>query len=188
MHLKMLIAIAVFIFCAKCPSEVLPAAQKNHISLSVGGGVDYWRGDWGTIARIGPSSWASADLAHGLGINAEGHSMVVGGNTSASACKYFVGEGGLMYSYHPWHRFRPYAKAELGFASLSFPHSIGGTYAHDTHNSWALGFVWETPFVKRLWARVDYTYDGVTSFRYTNLGTPHGLNPAGLSIGARYHF
>jgi len=187
MRLKLLLVMAALTFSMSCPAQVAPAAERSQLHLSVGGGIDYWRGDWGAIARFGPSAWASADLWHGLGINVEGHSMIFGG-TNSSQYKYFVGEGGLMYTYHHWRMFRPYGKAELGFASLSWPHKAIATYSHDTRTTWALGGGFEYHVWRRIWTRVDYTYDGFPDLYSPVTGQHHTLDPAGVTVGASYHF
>ncbi len=188
MRFKLFVTIAALLFSVPCIAQVSPAAEKRQINLSVGGGIDYWRGDWGSIKRFGPTVWATSEFWHGLGVNAEGHSMIAGGNTAASQYKYFVGEGGLFYSYHHWRNFRPYAKAELGFASLSFPHRVNASYTHDTRNTWALGGGFEYHTWKHVWTRADFTYDGFPNFQSPVTGLHHTLNPAGIAIGATYHF
>jgi hypothetical protein len=187
MRLKVFCIMAALAFSVYCPAQVLPAAQRSRIDLSIGGGMDYWRGDWGQIARFGPSAWATADLWHGLGINAEGHSMIIGGSR-ASEYKYFVGEGGLIYTYHHWRSVRPYAKAEVGFGSLSWPHKPTSTYSHDTRTTWALGGGFEYHLWKRVWARADYTYDGFPDIYSPITGHHRTLDPAGVAFGATYHF
>src|SRR5271165_3572779 len=80
MRLKLLVAIAALIFTLPSLAQVLPSAGRNTTNLSIGGGLDWWTGDWGgSVKRFGPSAWATAEIWHGVGINAEGHSMIFGG-------------------------------------------------------------------------------------------------------------
>jgi len=187
MHSKSFSLIAVLALSMTGLAQVRPAAEGGHSNITIGGGIDYWRGDWGKIARFGPSAWSTAELWNGLGVVAEGHSMTAGGGSVASRYKYFVGEGGLLYDFHRFRFFAPYAKAELGFASLSFPHKKTSTYAHDTRNTWALGGGCELRLSKRIGTRIDYTYDGFPDF-YSPVSRLHQtLDPRGVSIGVTYH-
>ena len=160
MHSKLLVVLAALVFSAPSFAQVQPAATGRQTDLGIGGGMDYWRGDWGKIVRLGPSAWVTADLWHGLGINAEAHTLIAGGDNTAQRYKYIVGEGGAIYTYHHWRRFAPYAKYELGFASLNWPHKPTATYVHDTRNIWAMGGGFEYKLWRYVWVRGDYTYDG----------------------------
>ena len=188
MHSRLFALIAVVVLSAPGFAQVRPAAEGGESTITVGGGVDYWRGDWGKIARFGPSAWSTAELWNGLGVVAEGHSMIFGDGAVGNRYKYFVGEGGIIYDYHRFRAFTPYAKAEMGFASLSFPHKPTSTYTHDTRNTWALGGGCEVRLSKRLWTRIDYTYDGFPDFYSPVSRQHHTLNPSGVSVGATYHF
>lgn len=151
--------------------------------------MDYWSGDWGRadINRWGPSVWATLDIWRGLGINLEGHSMIVAGNESASSYKYFAGEGGLFYISDHWARIQPFAKAELGFGSLSYPPNGTGR-SHLTSNTWALGAGAEVHNCRRFWTRVDYTFDSIPNFYSSITNQYHTLNPRGLTFGETYRF
>jgi hypothetical protein len=99
MRVKLVVAVAVLLSSISSLAQVVPAAGGGGrlvlpFNLSLGGGMDYWSGDWGpgNVQRWGPSAWATATLWHCLGINAETHSMIVGGNQLASNYKLFVGE------------------------------------------------------------------------------------------------
>ncbi|MFZ0337170.1 MAG: outer membrane beta-barrel protein, partial [Terracidiphilus sp.] len=168
-------------------AQVSPGASSGGNSkLSFGAGVDYWRGDWGQIARYGPAAWATDELWHGLGVTAEGYSMIAGGAHGAGEYKFFVGQGGVSYTYH-WHRLAPYAKYELGFGSLSFPHKTTSTYTHDTRNTWAVGGGVEYKLWSRIWLRGDYTYEGFPDFYSDITHEHHTLDPAGFALGVTYH-
>ena len=189
MRLKLLFFMAALTMTLPCLSQVVPpAARRQPVDLSIGGGFDYWSGDWGgAIHRFGPSVWASADIWHGLGVNMEVHSMIAGGSAPSPRFKYVVGEGGLMYTYHHWKKINPYAKAELGFGSLTVPYPAT-IQSHYTNTTWALGGGAEYHAWRRVWTRVDYTYDGFPHFYSTVTGLYHTLNPNGITVGATYHF
>jgi hypothetical protein len=178
----------ILVLSVPCLAQVRPAAEAGHSNIAIGGGIDYWQGDWGEIARYGPSAWSTAELWNGFGALAEGHSMIAGDGAVGAKYKYFVGEGGLVYNYHRFHSFVPYAKAELGFASLSFPHKTTSHYTHDTRNTWALGGGCEVRLSRHVWTRIDYTYDGFPDFYSQVSRLHHTLDPNGVSIGATYHF
>jgi hypothetical protein len=189
MRSKLLVAVAALVFAMPGSAQVIPAAEKSTVNLSVGGGFDYWWGDWGgAVHRFGPSAWLTADIWHGFGINVEGHSMIVGGGNNASDhYKYFAGKGGLIYTYHRWTTIRPYAKAEAGYASLSFP-STGLSYTHQNEHIWSVGGGGEYRVWKRLWTRVDYTYDLFPNFYSPITHEYHYLTPSGITFGGTYHF
>src|ERR1700733_1431560 len=70
MSSKLLVAAAALIFSVSCLAQVGPAGEKTPLNLSVGGGMDYWWGDWGgAVKRFGPSAWVTADISHGVGVN-----------------------------------------------------------------------------------------------------------------------
>lgn len=188
MHSKLVVLIVALGLSVPCLAQVRPAAEGNQADLSIGGGVDYWKGDWNGVTRYGPSVWMTDTFWHGMGINIEGHSMIAGGPKPSPSYEYFVGEGGFIYNYNHFRRFTPFAKAELGFASLSFPHQKTSTYTHDTRNTWALGGGVEYRITKHIWTRVDYTYDGFPNFYSPVSGKHNTLDPNGFAIGPTYHF
>ena len=139
MHSKLILFLAGVMLALPAGAQVQSSAERTGALFSLGGGVDYWRGDWGHIARFGPSAWGTAEYWHGLGIIVEGHSMIAGGDSAAQQYKYFTGEGGLVYTYHRWRNVEPFAKGEVGLAGLSFPHRRTSGYGHDTRMIWSFG-------------------------------------------------
>jgi opacity protein-like surface antigen len=151
--------------------------------------MDYMSGDWqnGKVNRWGPAAWATVSIWHDLGIIAESHSMIVGGNEVASNYKYFTGGGGLIYTSGYWGRFQPFAKGEAGYASLS--HTPNGTgHLHHTSHIWTLGFGVEYHTWGNLWTRVEYNYDYFPDFHDVITNTTNALNPRGITFGATYRF
>lgn len=138
---KLLVGLAVSLVSISCAAQVAPAAN-NHppLATSLGGGMDYMSGDWGTgdINRWGPTAWATVTIWHDLSFIAEGHSMIIGGNQEASNFKYFTGGGGLIYTSGYWGRFQPLVKGEIGYASLTHPDNFTGHF-HDSSHIWTLG-------------------------------------------------
>jgi opacity protein-like surface antigen len=192
MGAKLAVAVAVLLVSIPALAQVQPAAGPNKPSLvnwSVGGGMDYWSGDWesGDINRWGPTAWVTATMWHCLGINAEGHSMVWGGNDAASQYKLYIGEGGVMCTMGYWGRLQPIFKGELGFASLSQPGNGTGQH-HGTYGTWAVGGGLEYHIKGHWWARADYTYDALMDFHSSITGENHTLNPRGIAFGATYRF
>lgn len=179
---------AVVLLSMPSLAQVRPAAEAGQANFNIGGGIDYWYGDWSGVYRYGPAAWLTVPIWNGIGINVEGHSMIAGGGAPSPSYKYFVGEGGVIYTFSHFERFAPYAKAELGFASLSFPHRAGSTYTHDTRNTWAVGGGTEVKLSRHIWVRVDYTYDGFPNFYSPVTGNHRTLDPNGFSFGPTYHF
>ena len=184
---KLLLGIAVSFVSVSCAAQVVPAAGHPRLAPAVGVGMNYWRGDWGTVARWGPDAWASVTIWHDFSLIAEGHSIIAGGSQLNSNYKYFAGGGGLLYTSDYWGRLQPLLKAEAGYASLSHPPNLSG-HLHDTGNVWTLGGGFEYHTWGQLWTRVEYDYDffphihsGITSQNNT-------LNPAGITFGETFRF
>jgi opacity protein-like surface antigen len=188
MYSKLLVFVVGLFLCAPCIAQVNSAAEGSRANFSAGGGFDYWQGDWSGVSRFGPSVWVTDEFWHGIGINIEGHSMIIGGGAPSPKYKYFVGEGGFIYNYYRYPKFTPFAKAEIGFASLSFPHNPTATYTHDTRNTWAVGGGAEFKLSRHIWTRIDYTYDGFPNFYSEVTGLHRTLDPSGISFGPTYHF
>jgi len=191
MGTKLAVAVAVLLVSIPSLAQVQPSAEagKQKVHWSAGGGMDYWSGDWqnGGINRWGPAAWVTATMWHCLGINAEGHSMIIGGNDIASDYKLFVGEGGVMCTVGYWGRFQPILKGQLGFASLSQPGNGTGQF-HSTYSTWSVGESFEYHVKGHWWARVDYTYDALMDFHSSITNQNHTLNPRGIAFGATYRF
>ena len=189
----MLLVAAASLFPAEAYSQQVEAAgrgsrQMHPGNFNAGLGMDYWAGDWGDgdIHRWGASAWASTTIWHCLGINAEGHSMIVGGNRVASHYKLFVGEGGLMCTVRAWDRFQPIYKGGLGFASLTQPGDGRGRF-HSTYGIWSFGAGVDIHTGGRWWTRVEYTYEGFPNFYSGITHQYHTLNPHGITFGMTYH-
>ncbi len=187
---RILVVFAVSLVPVLCAAQVAPAVY-NHapLSTSIGGGLDYWSGDWrnGDINRWGPSAWASVTIWHDLSVIAEGHSMIWGGNDLASHYKYFTGGGGLVYTSGYWGRFQPFVKGEAGFASLTHPDNGTGHF-HDTSNIWTLGGGVEYHIQRNWWAHVEYDYDFFPDFHSSITNQNNTLNPRGIDFGMTYRF
>jgi|HubBroStandDraft_6_1064221.scaffolds.fasta_scaffold23918_5 opacity protein-like surface antigen len=190
---KLVVAVTVLLASISCVAQVQPAAGKGNalppIRWSAGAGMDYWSGDWGggDINRWGPAAWVTATMWHCLGINVEGHSMILGGNSLASNYKLFVGEGGLMCTMGYWGRFQPIYKGEMGFASLTQPGNGSGRL-HSNYWTWSLGGGVEYHIRGHWWTRVDYTYEAIPNFYSSISKEYHTLNPRGITFGATYRF
>lgn len=189
MSSKALVTLAALVFSISSAAQVQHAGRQTPSKFSVGAGMDYWSGDWGTggINRWGPAGWATLEVWRGLGINAEVHSMIAGGNDLASGYKYVAGEGGAIYMYRHWNTLQPFAKGELGFGSLTHPDN-GTGQLHLTSNTWAVGGGLEVHTWRRLWTRVDYTCDFIPHFHSSITGQYHALNPRGLTFGETFRF
>jgi opacity protein-like surface antigen len=187
---KFLLGITVCVVSISCAAQVVsPTTYRDALSTSVGGGMNYWSGDWGRgdINRWGPQAWGTVTIWHDLSMIAEGHSMVVGGNSRASQYKYFTGGGGLIYTSDYWGRFQPFVKGEAGFASLSHPDNFTG-HLHDTRNIWTLGGGFEYHNKGNWWTHVGYSYDFFTNFHSSVTGNNPSLNPRGFTFGESYRF
>ena len=192
MTAKLVVAAAILLLSIPSLAQVEPqatAGRKFPINWSVGGGMDYFSGDWGTgdINRWGPAAWATATMWHCLGTNMEGHSMIIGGNQEASKYKLFVSEGGVMCRMGYFGRFQPIYKAEVGFASLSQPGN-GSGHLHATYGTWSAGGGFEYHAAGHWWTRVDYTYEAIPNFHSSITNTNNTLNPRGITFGETYRF
>ncbi len=187
---KLLVAIAVALASVSCNAQVVsPTTYRPWLATSLGGGMNYSSGDWGTgdINRWGPSVWGTVTVWHDFSVIAEGHSMIVGGNQTASNFKYFTGGGGLVYTSDYWGRFQPLLKAEAGYGSLSHPPNASG-HLHDSSNIWTLGGGVEYHTWGQLWTRVEYDYDFFPNFHSSITNQYHSLNPRGFTFGETWRF
>lgn len=191
MGARLAMTVAVLLISIPSFAQVQPAARIQlpvRVQLSAGAGMDYWSGDWGGVVdRWGPSAWATATFWHCLGINAESHSMILGGNQTASHYKLFIGEGGLMCTTGYWGRFQPISKGELGFASLTQPGNGTGHF-HSTYNTWSVGGGVEYHTWGHWWTRVEYTFDNIPHFHSSGTNLNHTLNPRGIAFGETFRF
>jgi hypothetical protein len=186
MRSKLVLVVVLLIFSSTCFAQVHYAAKRPGNSFSVGAGMDYWSADWAQTWKYGPAAWASTDLWHGLGLIAEGHGLMAGG-TRIPQWKYFEGGGGAIYTYGRWASYRPFVKAEAGYAGLSFPR-YSSTYSHDSRTTYSFGGGLERRTFNHLWIHADYTYDFFPDFFSIQTRKYHTLNPAGLTAGASWHF
>ena len=191
MRAKLALAVAVLLISIPSFAQVPPAASIRipvRVQLSAGAGMDYWSGDWGgQIYRWGPTAWATATIWHCLGINAETHSMLFGGNQTAAPYKLVTGEGGLMCTTGYWGRFQPISKGEIGIASLSQGGIFEGHH-HATYTTWSVGGGVEYHTAGHWWTRVEYTYESIQNFHSGVTNLNHTLNPRGISFGETYRF
>ena len=137
MGIKLVVAAAILLVSIPSLAQVEPqatAGRKFPVNWSVGGGMDYFSGDWGTgdINRWGPSVWATSRFWHCLGTNVEGHSMIIGGNQLASKYKLFVGEGGAMCTMGYWAGFSLFLKAKLASQACRNPATVQVTFIPHT--------------------------------------------------------
>ena len=186
MRSKVVLVLLLLIFSSNCFAQVHFAAKRQGHSFSVGGGMDYWSADWANTWKYGPAAWATADLWHGVGVIAEGHGLITGGN-KIPQYKYYEGGGGLVYAMYRFRNYRPYVKAELGVGSLSFPR-YSPTYSHDSRTTYFFGGGLERRAVGHIWIRGDWTYYIFPNFYSKESKRNHDLNPAGATVGASWHF
>lgn len=187
---KLLVGLALGVVSVSCSAQVVsPTTYRDKLSMSAGGGMNYFSGDWGRgdINRWGPSVWGTMTIWHDLSVIADGHSMIIGGNNTASNFKYFTGGGGLVYTSDYWGRFQPLIKGEIGFATLSHPPNASG-HLHDTSNIWTLGGGVEYHTKGKWWTRVEYDYDFFPNFHSSITNQNHTLNPRGFIFGETYRF
>lgn len=186
---KLLVGISLSLVAVSCAAQVTPAASHPLLSTSVGGGMDFFSGDWGNgdINRWGPTAWGTVTVWHDLSVIGEGHSMIVGGNSLASQYKYFSGSGGLVYTSDYFGRFQPLFKGEVGFASLTHPPNDSG-HLHQGSDMWKVGGGFEYHTGKSWWTHVEYDYDFFPNFHSTITNENHTLNPRGFVFGESYRF
>lgn len=186
---KLLAVVAVSLVSLSSAAQVVPAASRPALATSLGGGMNYWSGDWGDgdINRWGPSVWGTATIWHDLSAIAESHTMIVGGNSQASEYKYFTGGGGLIYTSDYWGRFQPFLKGEVGYGSLSHPPN-GTGHLHHTSHIWTAGGGVEYHAKGQWWVHVGYDYDFFPNFHSSITDHDHTLNPRGFIFGVTYRF
>jgi Outer membrane protein beta-barrel domain len=182
MRSKLVLAALIAFSTLPVFSQVAPAVNISGLPLGIGGGFSDYSVDYGPGQRmIGASAWADYNLFRGLGIEAEGTSILGDKPAVLQRMRQDTIKGGAIYKMHPFYRIRPYAKALLGLGSIDFP-SGNPLYTHDTYTMYAFGGGGEYKMWKTLYARGDYEYEV-----WPNYHGSHSLNPNGFTIGATYY-
>lgn len=160
------------------------SAASHRADFAIGAGVDYWATDYSHSFKLGPALWGTAEFWHGLGVIAEGHSLLTSGDLPDY--RYAVGEGGLIYTTHRWDRFTPFIKGEAGFGGLTVPRHAN-LATHYTRTTYAVGAGVEHRLRGPLYARADYTYEWFPDFVSPLTFKAHSLNPNGVTVGMSFH-
>lgn len=185
MRMFLFICLLTALSTSRAFSQSEYSAESRHSEFVIGAGLDYWATDYSNKFKLGPAFFGTAEFWRGLGIIAEGHSLLTSGGLPNY--RYAVGEGGLMYTAHRWSRFTPFIKAEIGFGSLTVPkHADFAT--HYTRSTFALGAGVEHRLRGLLYARGDYTYEWIPDFVSPLTLQAHSLNPNGITLGMSLHF
>ncbi|MGC9159381.1 MAG: outer membrane beta-barrel protein [Terracidiphilus sp.] len=181
--------------------QVAPAATKNQLPLAVGVGFSGYDSGWnGTL--FGGTLWINyvpnwtPDWLRGLGLEIEARDLNYGRSGSEPAkMREDIAQGGLIYSWPHFLKFRPYAKFSAGYGNAEY---LVYNYATDTdnlryHQSRTIlseGGGAEYQLGRKIWLRADFEYQSWPDF-FKHPGTPipaGKLNPWGFTMGAMYHF
>ncbi|WP_263357370.1 porin family protein [Acidicapsa ligni] len=182
MRSKLVLAALFFLSTLPVLAQVAPAARISGLPLGVGAGLSDYSVDYGPGRRmLGVSAWADYSLFHGLGIEAEGTSILWDKPSSLPRMKQETIKGGAIYKYHQVFHVRPYVKGLIGLGKIDFP-SINPLYTQDTFTMYAIGGGVEYKVWKTLSVRGDYEYQYWSNYQGSNY-----LNPNGFTIGATYY-
>uniref|UniRef100_E6QJQ3 Outer membrane protein beta-barrel domain-containing protein n=1 Tax=mine drainage metagenome TaxID=410659 RepID=E6QJQ3_9ZZZZ len=183
MRSKRVFAVLFFLSTLPVFGQVAPTLKVTGIPLGVGGGLSDYSLDYGPGRRMeGFSAWADYSIFHGLGIEAEGTTILLNKPASLTRMRQDTIKGGLIYRSRPFWKIRPYVKGLIGIGSIDFP-SNNPLYTHDTYLVEALGGGVEYPVWNTLYVRGDYEYQIWNQYQ-----GPRALNPNGFTIGATYYF
>jgi hypothetical protein len=182
MRLKLVLAALITLSTLPVFSQVEPAVKISGLPLGIGGGFSDYSVDYGPGRRmIGASAWIDYNLFRGLGIEAEGTSILGDKPAVFARMRQDTIKGGVIYKARPFFRVRPYAKLLGGVGSIDFP-SDNPLYTHDTYSVYAIGGGGEYKMWKNLYVRGDYEYQ-----LWRNYHGSHTLSPNGFTIGATYY-
>lgn len=163
-------------------AQVAPAAKVSGLPLGVGVGLTDYDLDYGPGRRmLGVSAWADYNVWHGLGVEAEGTSILWDKPDVITRMKQDSIKGGAIYKYHPIFGVRPEVKYLIGLGSIDFP-SRNPLYTHDTYTMTAAGGGAEYRVWQTVYAHFDYEYQWWYSYHGN-----HTLNPNGFTVGATYY-
>jgi hypothetical protein len=191
---KLLLAALIVIAALPGFSQVIPTASQGGLPFTVGGGVPYWDVDWGHGSKFGGATlWIDylpplrPKVLHGIGLEAEAHDVhLTLAGLPTNLRQVSVG-GGVIYTWHHFQNFSPYAKFEMGLGRDDFPNQDPpGTkpFQHDVLTYFAPGAGLEYRVYRHIWVRAEYEYQ-----RWGPL-PPFNQNPTpnGFTFGAMYDF
>jgi opacity protein-like surface antigen len=187
--------LAVFFVCAtySAVSQAVPAATEGKSPWAIGAGVSGYNSDFENGQLLGGTLWIDyaltkvPSLLQGLAVEAEARDLNYGRwGTEQSNLRQDTAGGGLIYSWHHFNKFRPYAKLVEEFGNTDYGMNTAMRY-NATRNFLAGGGGVEYRVMRHLWVRADYEYQSWRDFfKYT---VPAGrMNPQGVTVGAVYHF
>ncbi len=207
MRSKSILALAlVFLFvsvaCRVC-GQVVPAATKNQLPLAVGVGLSGYDSGWdGTL--FGGTLWVNyipnwtPNFLRGLGLEVEARDLNYGRSGSEPGeMREDTAQGGAIYSWPHFQKFRPYGKFSEGFGDAeylvySYVTDSYSTHYHQTRTIWSAGGGAEYQVSQKVWLRADYEYQVWPHFFYYPYPPTYPpkarLSPWGFTVGAMYHF
>lgn len=187
MCLKMILTVLVFAAVIPAPGQVVPqATESGGVPLTIGIGYSNYYTNWnGRLS--GPVIWANwsfygrRSYLHGFGIELEGRDLNYGRTGSVPNLRMDTATAGVIYTWHRFDKFNPYAKYLAGLGSIDFI-SSNPSYRHDTRtiSSWGGGL--EYRLFPQVCVSADYEYQFWPQLPL------HTLNPQGFTIGAEYDF
>ena len=178
------LVLAALLTLASLPgfAQVAPAVTVGGLPLGIGAGFSDFSVDYGTGRRmIGVSVWADYNLFHGLGLTAEGTSILGDKPAALVRMRQDTIQGGVVYKTRPIFRVRPVLKYMAGIGSIDFPSDVPN-YTHDTYQIASAVAGGEYHLTHNVFAHAEYEYQWWHDFRGS-----HSLNPNGFTIGATYY-
>jgi len=190
--------LAVLFVCSASSvlAQSAPPATRPTLTLAVGAGLSGYNPDFRHGHLLGGTLWIDYTLPHmpyfmhGIGLEAEGRDLNYGhSGTEPPVLREDTALGGVFYSWPRYYKFRPYAKAMLGYGNTDYMLSRLPWNRQSRTITGAGGGV-DYRLTQKIWLRVDYEYQSwPTFFKHFNNIPPAGrLNPQGFTIGAMYHF
>jgi hypothetical protein len=198
--------LAALFFAATMPAfpQSAPAAIQSSWRADVGGGVSAYHDDFfGSGILYGPTIWIDLypnrgpHLLHGLGVEAEGRSILFGGpqpNPPGPTLNTITGEitygGGAIYEWRHFRNFTPYGKLLWEQGIADFDVHVQG-YSRDNRSLLAPGAGLEYRISRHIVIRADYEKQWWQRlFQNHQISTPTGIaiEPRGVTLGASYQF
>lgn len=174
-------------------SQVVPAETRSTLPISIGAGLSGFDASYGSGLLLGGALWIDYTpqqvprRLQGIGVEIEARDLSLHRSSSQPPnLRLDTAGGGVIYSWHHFDHFRPYAKFLVAYGNVDsepFP----PVRVHDSRTITVFGGGVEYQVHRNIWARGDYEYQSWPDF-WKNTTPAGSLSPNGFTVGASYHF
>lgn len=157
-------------------AQVAPSAYKNQLSVTGGGMFSHYYPDYVSVPMFGVGLFVDVNVAHGLGVEAEGRWQRTRNYQDISENNFLIGP---RMEFKQLLIFRPYAKVLGGVTEMNFDEGL----STGVFGTIAAGGGIDVRLTNRLNIRaIDAEYQYLPKFLDSS------LTPYGVSAGISYRF